>query len=97
MSKLLKISLELFIRQYTRKREGRLCLAEKKSDHSCIFLKDNRCSVYSARPKQCQTFPWWKENLQTEESWKAAALFCEGIHSKAPLVSNEVIEKNLYT
>lgn len=26
-------------------------------DDTCIFLKDNRCSVYSARPRTCRLYP----------------------------------------
>jgi len=28
----------------------------------CIFLVENRCSIYPARPLQCRTFPFWPEN-----------------------------------
>ena len=29
----------------------------RSSDEGCIFLKDNRCQIYSARPKTCREFP----------------------------------------
>ena len=85
MAKQLNISLDLFKRKYTRVREQRYALVEKKS-HDCIFLEGKKCKVYQARPKQCRTYPWWKENLQTPESWKVAAEACEGISDTAPLV-----------
>lgn len=85
MAKQLNISLDLFKRKYTRVREQRYALVEKKS-HDCIFLEGKKCQVYQARPKQCRTYPWWKENLQTPESWKSAAEACEGISDTAPLV-----------
>jgi Fe-S-cluster containining protein len=25
--------------------------------HGCVFLKDNRCSIYAARPEACRNFP----------------------------------------
>lgn len=85
----LDVPLDLFKRKYIRNRDNRYALVEKKSkngEYDCIFLNDKKCQVYEARPNQCRTFPWWKENLTTEESWKLAAKDCEGIHDEAPLV-----------
>jgi len=94
MAAILNISLELFKRKYVRQCNNRHALVEKKSpngDYDCIFLKDKKCLVYQARPSQCRTFPWWQENLNTEQSWKLAAENCEGIHDEAPLVPYEQI------
>jgi Fe-S-cluster containining protein len=95
MAHFLNLSVDVFKRLYLRKRENRYALVEKKSqNHNCVFLKDNKCQVYQARPEQCRTFPWWKENLNTEESWKIAATFCEGIRVDAPLIPYKEIIKN---
>ena len=85
----LNISLDLFKRKYVRRRDNRYALVERKmpnNEYACIFLKDKKCQVYKSRPQQCRTFPWWQENLNTEESWKLAADECEGINDEAPLV-----------
>ncbi|MBS0654184.1 MAG: YkgJ family cysteine cluster protein [Verrucomicrobia bacterium] len=96
MASLLNISVDLFKRRYTRIREGRYSLTEKVSqNYDCVFLKDKKCLVYEARPKQCRTFPWWEENLESEESWKCASQGCEGISEEAPLVPYDEIERNL--
>lgn len=98
MAALLNISSDLFKRRYTRKRDNRYCLTEKKSqDHDCVFLKDKKCLVYEARPQQCRTFPWWEENLKSEESWKCAAEHCEGINDTAPLVSYQEILREAHS
>ena len=90
----LKISLKDFKRRYTRMREGRLCLAEKKSEgNPCIFLENKRCQIYPARPNQCRTYPWWPENLNTPESWQSCATVCEGINKDAALVQYSDIVK----
>ena len=89
----LNISVDEFSRRYLRQRDGRYALVEMKSrNYDCIFLKDFKCLIYQVRPKQCRTFPWWKENLTSEESWKEAAQRCEGICDSAPLVSFEEIQ-----
>ena len=96
MAQLLNISIEKFKRTYTRQRDNRYALVEKKSHgNSCVFLKENKCQVYQARPSQCRTFPWWKENLNTRESWAIAAMSCEGINDEAPLISLDEINKSL--
>ena len=98
MAKHLKIPIDLFKRKYTRQSGNRYALIEKKTMHNeydCIFLKDKKCTIYQFRPKQCRTFPWWKENLNSEESWKLAAQSCEGINDDAPLVPFEEIEQKL--
>lgn len=93
IAKLLDISVELFKRKYVRQRNNRFALIEKKSQNNdCIFLKDKKCSIYQARPTQCRTFPFWIENLNSEESWKLAAQSCEGINDDAPLIPYEKIQ-----
>ncbi len=96
MAAVLNTTLELFKRRYVRMRDNRYALIEKKAqsgDFDCIFLKDKKCMVYQARPVQCRTYPWWKENLRTPESWKLASEGCEGINDAAPIVPFEQIER----
>ncbi|MEM7175586.1 MAG: YkgJ family cysteine cluster protein [Chlamydiota bacterium] len=92
------LSPEAFVEKYTKKIGTRyVLLQQSEDDHICIFLKNEKeCSVYKSRPKQCRTFPWWKQNLQSETAWNKAATTCEGIdHPDAPLTSAEEIKKNL--
>jgi Fe-S-cluster containining protein len=92
----LQIPLDLFKRKYTRQKNNAYSLIEKKAlngDFDCVFLKDNKCQVYQARPTQCKTFPWWPQNLNSEESWKGVAQECEGIHDKAPIIPLAHIEE----
>jgi hypothetical protein len=98
MADTLDISLELFKKKYVRHRDNRYALVERKTkggDYDCIFLKDKKCEVYQARPQQCRIFPWWPENLKSEESWQSAAQECEGINPDAPLVPYSEIVKSL--
>lgn len=103
MSQLLGLSVSQFAMRYLRRIDGKLCLVEKRRRcvetqevlHDCIFLKDNKCQVYSARPTQCRTYPWWALNLKDKESWERAAKDCEGIHPDAKNVPFEEIEARL--
>jgi Fe-S-cluster containining protein len=86
LSSELQISKEAFIKQYTRRIGDRISLKEHPpnkehpQNHDCVFLKERKCLVYSARPKQCRTYPWWPENLSSRKAWEAEAKRCEGIN-----------------
>lgn len=89
----LALPLDIFTRRYVKKVNNRFSLVEKKPNYDCIFLENKRCTIYENRPKQCRTFPWWDENLSSEEAWKRCAQECEGINDDAPLVTLATIEK----
>ncbi len=92
----LHISLDECAERYIREINGKYALKEHPKPYDCVFLKGKGCSIYPVRPKQCKTFPWWVQNLKTEEDWQRAALDCEGInHPDAPLVSHEEIKRNI--
>lgn len=96
MAEFLKITVKEFITTYTRQVNGQLALKEFPKSYDCIFLRDKKCLVYGARPKQCKTFPFWPENLDSKESWEQTAKRCEGInHEHAPTISLEDIQKRL--
>ena len=96
MAAKLNISPHDFCKKYTRLVDDELSLLEDPNNWDCVFLKENQCTLYEARPKQCRTFPWWKDNLSSPRAWKQAAKGCEGIdHPDAPLVSYQEIQKQL--
>ena len=92
MAKELKLDIEEFRTNYVRRVGDRDSLIEDPKTFDCVFLKDKKCQIYSIRPKQCQTFPWWPFHLQSEQQWNEAGRYCEGInHPEAPLVPAETI------
>jgi Fe-S-cluster containining protein len=99
IAKKLNISIEEFVKRYTRRVGNRLSLIEKRQENNnydCVFLQGKRCTIYDARPKQCRTYPWWSENVQTPEDWKEEGVRCEGInHPDAPLISLQEIREHL--
>lgn len=100
MAKHFGLSVMQFESRYVDNIKGRYALRERQNptnpkNYDCVFLKDNKCSVYELRPKQCRTFPWWKDNLKDEVAWNATAKRCEGINKNARLFSLEEIQKSL--
>lgn len=65
MAEFLELTIEEFATMYLKKVKHRYSLIEKKLDednHACIFFDNNikQCTVYSVRPLQCRTFPFWE-------------------------------------
>lgn len=93
IAQFLNLSISEFSKRYLRKVNDRFSLLEMPKNYDCIFLKDKKCQIYSVRPTQCRTYPWWPQTLKDEKAWKEAAKFCEGIRIDAPLVPFDEIEK----
>ena len=92
LAKLLEMEVEEFQDQYTRKIGIRRTLKEY-SNGDCVFF-DNQarsCTVYSARPRQCRTWPFWDSNLKTPEDWDRTCKECPG-SGKGKLHQLSVIE-----
>ena len=45
------------------------------NEEKCIFLAedDKQCTIYSVRPNQCRTYPWWPRLLFNESAWVGEA------------------------
>ena len=95
MAQHLDLSVEKFCQTFVRQVGDRYSLKEDPRSFDCVFLKEKRCAIYPVRPSQCKTFPWWPQNLESPESWKSAASYCEGIRPDASIVSKDEIEQNL--
>jgi len=92
------LSLEEFAANYTYKVDDKLSLIDSPGSSNCVFLKENKCSVYEARPIQCRTFPWWIHLLETRSDWEDAGKRCEGIeHPDAPLVASLEIQQQCFS
>ncbi|MGE4583347.1 MAG: YkgJ family cysteine cluster protein [Sphaerochaeta sp.] len=75
---------EKFINTYCRKVPmggfSMLSLLER-DNFDCIFLTKQGCSVYEARPRQCRTYPFWRNVMESKESWEQEKQACPGIGS----------------
>jgi Fe-S-cluster containining protein len=60
----------------------------------CVLLNDRtrQCRVYSERPSQCRTWPFWTQNLFSPNTWKAIAATCPGCN-RGKLYTLEEIEE----
>lgn len=71
-------SPEVFTRRFVRQVGPRMSLIEKPNGDCVFWENENGCTVYSARPKQCRTWPFWPANLTDESAWERTCAFCPG-------------------
>ena len=70
----LELEAEVFLKDYCEVENGWVTL--RMDQPACRFLgEDNRCGIYEVRPRQCSTWPFWRENLK-EEVWKGSVKDC---------------------
>lgn len=76
---------------YTRSlRGGDVSLRELRNG-DCVFYEAGRgCGVYSDRPAQCRSYPFWSAVLHSAERWSEEGTECPGIDT-GPLWSEERI------
>ena len=67
---------------------------ELEEGQVCQFLTMQGCNIHPAKPKQCHTYPFWKENLQSRNHWQLTAGFCPGI-GQGPVIPIEEIKQRL--
>jgi len=92
----LQISKKEFLQKYTfRNKDGRISLKEKFHSYACIFYNQQRCSIYTARPVQCRTFPFWQSILASKKEWQKLTTWCPGTNTKSSFLPFEKIQKNL--
>ncbi len=96
MASKLKISKKTFLETYTRKLHGRTALLEHPN-FDCVFLKESRCTLYEARPKQCKTYPFWPEIFRSKKAFENEKIRCEGLdHPEADHFTFEQIRSNIH-
>ena len=80
----LSASQDEFMEKYCRMVDvgffKRISLVEKRNN-DCVFWQNGLgCGVYSARPLQCRSYPFWHAVVDSEESWKEESDSCPGMN-----------------
>ena len=88
IAKYLSIQVSSFIGKYLYSFKAGYSIKEH-ADGRCFFYRDG-CVIYPVRPRQCETFPFWFENIRSPKKWRRVALECPGIGC-GPLYSKEQI------
>ena len=85
------LSIDEFKSKYCQITDGFIHLLEKRSfNGKCIFLKNNKCSVYKSRPSQCRTWPFWNENMNAKTWDNDISINCPGIGKGRKIKYNKI-------
>jgi hypothetical protein len=87
----LELERAVFLKRHCQKEDGWITL--RMDQPACAFLTpENRCSIYPVRPKQCATWPFWKENL-ARATWEGEVQECCPGVGNGPLYSAAEIDR----
>ncbi|RMG39915.1 MAG: YkgJ family cysteine cluster protein [Planctomycetota bacterium] len=80
---------------HTRLVGARVSLREYPNG-DCVFFdsQTRRCTIYPVRPVQCRTWPFWRSNLASPETWQQVQATCPGA-GHGPLYSLEDIRRQM--
>jgi Fe-S-cluster containining protein len=73
-----KQTIDQFTRRFVRRVGDQYSLIEKPGGDCVFWDKQAGCTVYPARPVQCQTWPFWPENLESPGAWTEVTRVCPG-------------------
>ncbi|RZA09338.1 MAG: YkgJ family cysteine cluster protein [Proteobacteria bacterium] len=90
-AKFFNLSLREFTKEYCEKDDGIWKIRDFTS--ACRFLKENRCSVYEARPTQCRTWPFWPETMKARAWKEEVAAYCPGVGKGRVWTAEEIKEQ----
>lgn len=68
---------DAFYKRFVKRSDGFDVLRSRRG--ACIMLRDGRCRVYSVRPRQCRTWPFWAENLRRHVWYGEVRKRCPGV------------------
>jgi len=91
LADLLGLSVETFAREHLRNVGGRLSLRESPSGR-CAFQdpEDQRCRIYSRRPGQCRSYPFWTSITESPATWNREAEQCPGMREDTLVSAAEI-------
>ena len=80
-----------FTALYVRSARGKKTLREKPNGDCVFFEAGKGCTVYSVRPKQCRTWPFWESNVESPEEWQRTAENCPGMNHGELISVEEIV------
>jgi Fe-S-cluster containining protein len=87
-------STEQVMALYTKPAYREKSLREKTNGDCVFFEQGQGCTIFSVRPRQCRTWPFWQSNLRTPEDWEQTKSVCPG-SGRGELISAEEITRRM--
>ena len=90
IAELLEISIGRLKRDYLKRVALRTSIIEDPLTKDCIFLREahgpigidgrKQCAIYTVRPSQCRSWPFWPSNLASGKAWNETTRKCLGVN-----------------
>ena len=87
----LDFSIAEFKKTFLIRSDGEWILEVGENGTPCTFLTDQGCSIHKVKPKQCLSYPFWRENMDSKNMWKLVGGFCPGVDI-GPMIKIETIK-----
>lgn len=85
----LGLSSALVLERFGEHVDGRMTL--RRDTPRCVFQDESgACTVYAARPHQCRSWPFWRENLERERWEREVVALCPGVGRGALVPADEI-------
>ncbi len=93
MARFLNEPVETVRGLYTRVASRGRTLREKANGDCIFFDRGQGCTVYSVRPRQCRTWPFWESTVDSPESWEETRRGCPGAGSGELIPVEEITRR----
>lgn len=71
-------AVEAVTATYVRRVGVRHSLREQANGDCVFYDREQGCTVYATRPRQCRSWPFWDSNLKTPQAWVQTCQECPG-------------------
>ncbi len=66
----------------------------EKDNGDCVFYdREEGCTVYAVRPRQCRTWPFWDSNVASPEAWQRTCEVCPGAGQGELIPAEEILAR----
>ena len=79
---------------YNRPAKRERTLREKDNGDCVFYDREQGCTIYPVRPRQCRTWPFWQSTSATPEAWEQTQQVCPGA-GRGELIPVEEITRRI--
>jgi hypothetical protein len=78
---------------YTRSAPRGRSLREKANGDCVFYDRQEGCTIYPVRPRQCRTWPFWESNVESADAWAETCAICPGSGNGELISAEEIVAR----
>ncbi len=79
ISSYLKLNKAEFKKNYLELKNGKLRLIQNDTGYCIFYSNQKQCSIHEVKPSICRLWPFFRANIEDEQSFFIAKIACPGI------------------